>query len=188
MTTTDGAASTTHHGQPAGDSAQAADALSADDPVSVAVTATQNPTTTPAPDAGDDTDERVPSESDELRPVCDPVSVSTLVNEAIEAGIVDWLADTISDQCEPHGLALHGEEGLLVALGRAASKRARSRPCGPVKIEVTYDPATQRITANVAAETSVATLGAACLAVAFTAADLHPFAELQRSGITVRRG
>jgi len=143
---------------------------------------------TPVTDAGDDTDERAGSEPDELRLVCGPVSVSTLVDEAFEAGIVDWLADAISEQCEPHGLALHGEEGLLVALGQAASKRAGSRPCGPVKIEVTYDPDTQRIIANVAADTSVATLGAACLAVAFTAADLHPFAELQRGGISFRRG
>jgi hypothetical protein len=135
---------------------------------------------TPAPDAGDDTDEHVMSEPDELRPVCDPVSVSMLVDEAFEAGIVDWLAGTISEQCEPHGLALHGEEGLLVALGQAASKRAGSRPSGLVKIEVTYDPDTQRFTANVAADTSVAILGAACLAVAVTAADLHPFAELRR--------
>jgi hypothetical protein len=50
--------------------------------------------------------------------------VSTLVDEAFEAGIVDWLAGTISEQGEPHGLALHGEQGLLVALGQAASKRA----------------------------------------------------------------
>jgi hypothetical protein len=98
------------------------------------------------------------------------------------------LAGTISEQCDPHGLALYGEEGLLVALGQAASKRVRSRPCGPVKIEVIYDPDTQGITANVAADTSVAILGAVCLAVAFTGADLHPFAELQRGGITFRRG
>jgi hypothetical protein len=188
MTTTKGAVSITHHGQPAGGSAQAADALPADDPVSVAVTATPNPTATPAPDAGEDTDERAGLGPGELRPVCDPVSVSMLVEEAFEAGVVDWLADTISEQCEPHDLALHGEEGLLVALGQAARKRVRSRPCGPVTIEVTYDPDTQRITANVAAGTSVATLGAACLAVAFTAADLHPFAELVRGGSTVRRG
>ena len=57
------------------------------------------------------------------------------MQEAREAGVVDWLADRIVEQRTPHGIPLDGDDGLLPAL---------------------------------------ATLRAACLALAFTAADLHP--------------
>ena len=121
-------------------------------------------------------------------PAADAVSVSQLVDEAVEAGVVDWIAAQIAEQCRPHGVPLDGDGGLLPALAAAAYERVASGLSGPVTIEVTYDPVLQRITADVAPDTSLATLGAACLGLALTAADLHPVVEIRRAGTTFRCG
>jgi len=101
--------------------------------------------------------------------------------------VVDWLADRIVEQCAPHGLPFEGDGGLLPALVVAAYERVKSRPSDPVTIELTYDPATHTSTVNVGPGTSLATVGAACLGIAFTAAGLHPFVEIRRAGTTFRR-
>jgi hypothetical protein len=77
---------------------------------------------------------------------------------------------------------------LLPALAAAASARVRARTPGPVRIELTYDPDRQSFTANLAPGTSLATVGKACLAIVHTAADLHPLVNIQRDGVTFRRG
>jgi hypothetical protein len=123
---------------------------------------------------------------DDTPSAADAVPVSVLVQEARQAGVVDWLADRIVEQCRPHGIPFDGDGGLLPALAAAAYERVTCRPSGPVTIEVTYDPGRQRITANVEPGTSLATLGAACLALAFTAADLHPSVEIQLAGTAFR--
>src|SRR5262250_2280269 len=79
--------------------------------------------------------------------VDDPVSVDVLVQEATQAGFIDWLAAQLREQDGPGGIALDGHGGLLPALAAAARERVRSGPSGPVSIVVTYDPVTQRITA-----------------------------------------
>jgi hypothetical protein len=135
---------------------------------------------------GHDDTEPAASALDEPPPAADAVPVSVLVQEAREAGVVDWLADRIVEQCRPHGIPFDGDGGLLPALAAAAYERVASRPSGPVTIEVTYDPDRQRITANVAPGTTLATLGAACLALAFMAADLHPSVEIHRAGTAFR--
>jgi hypothetical protein len=91
------------------------------------------------------------------------------------------------EQCAPHGVPFEGDGGLLPALAVAAHERVRSRPSGPITIELTVDAATQTSTVNVPPGTSLTTLGTACLGIALTAADLHPFVEIRRAGTTVRR-
>jgi hypothetical protein len=135
---------------------------------------------------GHDGTEPAGSALDDMPPAADAVAVSVLVQEASEAGVLDWLADRIVEQCQPHGIPLDGDGRLLPALAAAAYERVTCRPSGPVTIEVTYDPGRQRITANLAPGTTLATLGAACLALALTAADLHPSVEIQRAGTAFR--
>jgi len=112
------------------------------------MTTRQQPSATRTVDGHDHT-EPAASAPDDTPPPADTVSVSDLVEEATEKGVVDWLADQIVEQCTPHGLPLDGDGGLLPALAVAAYEQITSRPSGPVKIELTYDPATQNITAAV---------------------------------------
>src|SRR5262249_20427380 len=126
------------------------------------MTTALQPTAMGVVDGYEDADAAASALDDTSRPD-DPVPVSVLVGEAIEAGVVGWLADQVIKQCTPHGLPLDGDGGLLPALAVAATERARSRRPGPVTVELSYDPDRQRITANVEPGTSLATLGAACL-------------------------
>ena len=126
--------------------------------------------------------------ADDTLAVDDPVSVAVLVAEAIENGVVDWLADQIVGQCGAHGTPLDGDGGLLPALAAAARDRVRSRPCGPVRIVLTYDPTTQRSTADYTSGTSLATVRDACLGIALEAGDLHPAVQVHRDGLLFRCG
>jgi len=116
----------------------------------------------------------------------DPVSVAVLVEEAIENGVVDWLADQIVGQCGAHGTPLDGDGGLLPALAAAAQQRVRSRPSGPVRIVLTYDPNTQQSTADYTPGTTLATVRDACLGIAIEAGDLHPAVQIHRAGVLFR--
>jgi hypothetical protein len=129
-----------------------------------------------------------PAAADDTLAADDPVSVAVLVEEAREKGVVDWLADQIVGQCEAHGTRLDGEGGLLPALAAAAQERVRSRPSGPVKIVLTYDPATQQSTADCASGTTLATVRDACLGIALEAGDLHPAVQVHRDGVLFRCG
>jgi len=65
-------------------------------------------------------------------PVDDPVSVDELVQEATQAGFIDWLAAQLREHCGPGAIPLDGNGGLLPALAAAAQQRIRSGPAGPV--------------------------------------------------------
>ena len=129
-----------------------------------------------------------PAAADDTLAADDPVSVAVLVAEAIENGVVDWLADQIVMQCGAHGTSLDGAGGLLPALAAAAQERVRSRPSGPVRIVLTYDPATQHSTADCAPGTALAIIRDACLGIALEAGDLHPVVQVHRAGVLFRRG
>jgi len=120
--------------------------------------------------------------------VDDPVSVDVLVKEAIQAGFIDWLAAQLREQCRPGGIALDGHGGLLPALAAAAQERVRSGPAGPVRIVVTYDPVTQRTTAEHEPGVSLAALRDACLGIAVVAGDLHPSVAVSHDGALFRVG
>jgi len=127
-----------------------------------------------------------PAAADDTLAADDSVSVAVLVEEAIENGVVDWLADQIVRQCGVHGTPLDGEGGLLPALAAAAQQRVRSRPSGPVRIVLTYDPTTQQSTADCTPGTTLATVRDACLGIALEAGDLHPAVEVYRDGVLFR--
>jgi hypothetical protein len=129
-----------------------------------------------------------PAAADDTFAADDPVSVAVLVAEAVEQGVVDWPADQIVTQCGAHGTPLDGEGGLLPALAAAAQDRVRSGPSGPVRIVLTYDPATQRTTADCASGTTLATVRDACLGVTLEAGGLHPGVQVHRGGVLFRRG
>ena len=120
--------------------------------------------------------------------VDDPVSVDVLVEEATQAGFIDWLAAQLREQCGPGGIALDGHGGLLPALAVAAQQRVRSGPTGPVRIVVTYDPVTQRTTADHEPGVSLAALRDACLGIAVVAGDLHPSVAVSHDGALFRVG
>jgi hypothetical protein len=129
-----------------------------------------------------------PAAADDMLAADDPVSVAVLVEEAIELGLVDWLADQIVGQCGTGGIQLDGDGGLLPALAVAARERVGSRPSGPVRIVLTYDPITQQITADYALGTTLATVRDACLGIALEAGDLHPAVQVHRAGVLFRCG
>ena len=83
---------------------------------------------------------------------------------------------------------LDGDGGLLPALAAAAQQRVRSRPSGPVRIVLTYDPNTQQITAEYKPGTTLATVRDACLGIALQAGDLHPAVQVHRDGVLFRCG
>lgn len=116
----------------------------------------------------------------------EPVPVSVLVDEAREAGVIDWLADQISSQCVPHGMALTGSGGLLPALAAAARERIPARSA-TVQVVVIYDPTTGRITVDSDARTTLAMIRDLCLQVAMTCGDLHSMPEVRRDGAVFRR-
>jgi hypothetical protein len=118
-------------------------------------------------------------------PVDDPVSVDVLVQEATQAGFVDWLAAQLREQCGPGRIPFDGDGGLLPALAAAAQQRVRS---GPVRIVVTYDPVTQRTTADHEPGVTLATLRDACLGIAVVAGDLCPSIEVSHDGALFRVG
>jgi len=129
-----------------------------------------------------------PAAADDTLAADDPVSVAVLVEEAIENGVVDWLADQIVRQYGAHGTPLDGDGGLLPALAAAAHERVRSRPSGPVRIVLTYDPTTQQSTADYTPGTTLATVRDACLGIAIEAGDLHPTVQVHRDGVLFRCG
>jgi hypothetical protein len=129
-----------------------------------------------------------PAAADDTLAADDPASVAVLVEEAIENGVVDWLADQIVGQCGAHSIPLDGDGGLLPALAAAAQQRVRSRPSGPVRIVLTYDPTTQQSTADYAPGTTLATVRDACLGIALEAGDLHPAVKVHRAGVLFRCG
>jgi len=116
----------------------------------------------------------------------EPVPVSVLVDEAREAGVIDWLAGQISGQCVPHGMALAGSGGLLPALAAAAQERIPSQSVS-VRVVVIYDPATGRITVDSDVRTTLATIRDMCLQVVMTCGDLHSRVEVRRDGTVFRR-
>jgi hypothetical protein len=121
-------------------------------------------------------------------PVDDRVSVEVLVQEATQAGFIDWLAAQLREQCGPDGIALEGHGGLLPALAAAARERVRFGPAGPVRIVVTYDPVTQRTTADHEPGVTLATLRDACLGIAVVAGELCPSVEVSHDGVLFRAG
>jgi len=129
-----------------------------------------------------------PAAADDTLAADEPVSVAVLVEEAIENGVVDWLADQIERQCGAHGTRLDGDGGLLPALAAAAQQRVRSRPSGPVRIVLTYDPNTQQSTADYELGTTLAAVRDACLGIALEAGDLHPAVQVHRGGVLFRCG
>lgn len=137
------------------------------------------------------TQDPVPSAAhDEPNGTCpdDPVPVTVLVQEARDAGFVDWLADQIIQQCQPHGMKLDGDDGLPGALATAARERVTSRSAEPVRIAVTYHPTEKRTTVSCAdPATTLATLRDVFLGLALTAGDLHPGVTIQRNRIPLRR-
>jgi hypothetical protein len=114
----------------------------------------------------------------------DPVPVSVLVNEASDAGVVDWLADQIRSQFMPHDWALDARGGLLPALAAAAHERIASRSAS-VQVIVTHDPTTGSMTVDSDARATLATIRDLCLEVAMVC-DLHSVVEVRRDGAVVR--
>jgi hypothetical protein len=149
------------------------------------MTTRQQPTATGAVKGHNDT-EPAGSALGDMGRIDESVPVSVLVEQALDAGVVDWLAEQITEQCTPHGIPLDGDGGLLPALAAAAWERIASPPSRAVKIEITYDSDRQRITADLEPGTSLATLRDVGLGLAVTAADLHPFVAVRRGGTEFR--
>lgn len=105
------------------------------------------------------------------------VPVSVLVDEAADAGMVEWLADRVVDD----QVTLSGEVGLLPALAEAARRQVATAPVS-VHFTVTWDPTSaQLIAVDCAPGCMLATVRDVCVLIAATCTNLRPSVSIVRN-------
>ena len=109
------------------------------------------------------------------------VPVSVLVNEGIDAGVVDWLAARVADD----GAELTGSRALMPALATAANDRLTAMS-EPLTFTVSCDPNTDTITVDCDLVCTLAAVRDLCLFIAATCTDLRPGVAINRNGKAIQ--
>jgi hypothetical protein len=106
---------------------------------------------------------------------------AVLVDEAVDAGVVQWLVDRVVDD----QVALLGQDGLLPALAEAVRHPVAA---GPVRFTVTWDPTSaQRIAVDCDPGCTMATVRDVCVLIAATCTDLRPSVSIVRDDRVIQR-
>jgi hypothetical protein len=109
------------------------------------------------------------------------VPLATLVGEAVDAGVIDWLTDRVTE--DGAKLTTHaGHGGLLAALAMAAQRRIADGT-GPVRFTVCWDPADPvPIDVDCNPACTLAVVRDLCVLVAATCTNPRPTVTIHRGG------
>lgn len=115
--------------------------------------------------------------------IADTVPVALVIEEMTDAGLVDYLAERVTDD----GLALTGPAGVLPKLATAVHHRLTGQP-KPVQFQITWDPTDPiSVTVTCSAGCTRAAIHDLCLLVGTTCTDLRPAITITRDGDAIER-